>query len=297
MRRRRVVWAIATILTAGRFAPLAAEARDGVVLFEHGGFDGDSREITGDLADLGKVGFHDRASSMRVRGGTWILCEHTNYRGRCAEIKGDVSDFGRFGLNDKVSSIRLVDKGDRARIVLFKDANFSGRKTTLERDIADLSAVDFNDKASSARLKAGFWQLCEHANFEGRCVVVEDDVADFGNLRLNDKVSSVRRVRSRDADRRRDKRGYGGDRRERGGIVLFKSGHFSGRSTRLDRDLSDLREIDFSDNVSSVRVEGGSWLLCEHADFQGRCITVDGDVPLLAGFGLDNRISSIRRIR
>lgn len=297
MRQRSVAWAIAAFLAAGCLAPLAAEARDGVALFEHGGFDGDSREIGGDIADLGVLDFHDRASSMRVYGGTWLLCEHTNYRGRCVVVDGDVSDFGRLGLNDKVSSIRRTERRERSGIVLFKDVNFSGRKKTLDRDVADLRAVDFNDKASSVRVKSGSWLLCEHADFEGRCVAVEGDVANFGDLGLNDKVSSVRRLRNRDRDRRRDEGGYGGTGRERGSIVLFKGDHFSGRSATLERDVSNLQEIDFNDNVSSVRVEGGSWRMCEHAGFQGRCITVDGDVPMLAGFGLDNRISSIRRVR
>lgn len=296
MRRTYVGWAIAAILTVANLMPDEAEARDGVVLFEHAGFDGRSREIAGDVADLGKLDFHDRASSMRVRGGTWLLCEHTNYGGRCVETDGDVSDFGRFALNDKVSSIRLVDKGDRARIVLFKDVGYSGRKTTLEHDIANLGAVDFNDKASSVHLKAGAWQLCEHANFEGRCVVVDGDVADLGALRLNDKVTSVRQVqRRRDRDGRRDERGYGD--RDRGRIVLFKSNNFFGRTATLDRDMADLGGIDFSDNVSSVRVDGGAWLLCDDVGFAGRCVTVDSDVPLLSGLGLNNRISSIKRVR
>jgi hypothetical protein len=44
-------------------------------------------------------------------------------------------------------------------------------------------------------------------------------------------------------------------------------------------------------------VHDGTWEACEHADFRGRCLTFGpGDYPTLS-WGLNNRISSGRRVQ
>jgi len=52
----------------------------------------------------------------------------------------------------------------------------------------------------------------------------------------------------------------------------------------------------FNDRASSLRVERGYWMFCSDAGFRGTCRTFGpGDYPNLPP-GLDNRISSGRRI-
>jgi hypothetical protein len=81
------------------------------------------------------------------------------------------------------------------------------------------------------------------------------------------------------------------------GIILYQEDHFGGDSRALSEDQPDLDWIHFDDRVSSVEVHHGTWELCEHSQYRGRCITVDHDVGKLDRLGFDDRASSVRRIR
>jgi hypothetical protein len=60
--------------------------------------------------------------------------------------------------------------------------------------------------------------------------------------------------------------------------------------------MSNLDGTGFNDRASSLRVEGGYWLFCSDAGFRGTCRTFGpGDYPTLPP-GLNNQISSGRRI-
>lgn len=80
------------------------------------------------------------------------------------------------------------------------------------------------------------------------------------------------------------------------GIVVYQEDHFGGDSREIRDDQPDLGWIHFDDRISSVEVKRGVWELCEHANYGGRCITLDHDVGKLDRMGFDDRISSIRRI-
>jgi hypothetical protein len=56
-----------------------------------------------------------------------------------------------------------------------------------------------------------------------------------------------------------------------GEITLFADGDFRGGRVTLQRDARDLNEVGMNDRVSSLIVRSGTWLLCEHRDFGGRC--------------------------
>ena len=53
----------------------------------------------------------------------------------------------------------------------------------------------------------------------------------------------------------------------------------------------------FNDRASSVVVDRGRWEVCEDARFQGRCVVLRrGSYDSLRGMGMENRISSVRRV-
>src|SRR5215470_17050548 len=81
-----------------------------------------------------------------------------------------------------------------------------------------------------------------------------------------------------------------------GAQVTFYSGEdFHGRQFFVDRPMSDLDRTDFNDRASSAVVQGGDWLVCEDAHFQGRCVTLrPGEYHSLDRMGLNDRISSVR---
>jgi hypothetical protein len=79
--------------------------------------------------------------------------------------------------------------------------------------------------------------------------------------------------------------------------VLYGQPAFRGRQFVMDSNVvPDLNTTGFNDRASSLRIESGYWMFCTDANFQGECRTFGpGEYPELPG-GLQNRISSGRRI-
>jgi hypothetical protein len=81
-----------------------------------------------------------------------------------------------------------------------------------------------------------------------------------------------------------------------GSLILYDGIDYKGRAMVLASDESNLDLSHFNDQASSVRVKGGSWQLCVDSEFRGHCTVVDKDSPNLTRFGINNRVSSIRRV-
>ena len=211
--------AAAAVLATFTHAAFAGE----LTLFSDSNFRGNRVTIDREAPNLSDFGFNDRASSIVVRSGTWLLCEHANFGGRCAEFgPGEYRELP--GFNDAISSARQIDRGgpgrwrDRDRdydrdhdraggpggwrggdrggpdVVMFAGPRFEGPQVELSQDVRALSEVGFNDRATSLIIREGRWEFCEHADFRGECIVLGPgryDVLD----RMNNRISSMRRVR------------------------------------------------------------------------------------------------------
>jgi uncharacterized protein YcfJ len=91
-------------------APLAPQ----VTFFESEGFQGRSYSTSGQVKNLERSGFNDRASSAVVLGDRWEVCQDKQFRGRCVVLRpGRYPSLGAMGLNDRVSSLRVVGTNTR----------------------------------------------------------------------------------------------------------------------------------------------------------------------------------------
>jgi hypothetical protein len=209
--------AAAAVLATFTHAAFAGE----LTLFSDSNFRGQRVTIDRDAANLGDYNFNDRASSVVVGSGTWLLCEHANFGGRCAEFgPGEYRELP--GFNDAISSARQVDRdrggrgrwrdhdrdddrdhdrggwrgGDRGGpdVLMFAGPRFEGQPVELSQDMRSLSDVGFNDRATSIIIREGRWEFCEHADFRGECVVLGPGRYDMLD-RMNNRISSMRRVR------------------------------------------------------------------------------------------------------
>ena len=80
-------------------------------------------------------------------------------------------------------------------------------------------------------------------------------------------------------------------------ITFYERDGFRGRSFTADQSVQNFANIGFNDRASSLRIEGGYWIFCSDANFNGECLTFGpGDYPTLS-WGLNNRISSGRRVQ
>ena len=168
----------------------------GIILYSDTNLRGQTVELTSDQPNFNNIRFNDRARSIEVRGGVWLVCADGNYRGRCEYIDRTVRNLGEIGLSGTISSAKRVpyDKGPRSYdIAFFADGNFSGPFLGFDQGEASLSQFRFNDTASSVLINRGTWLLCEDADYRGQCEMVDASVSDLGAIGLNDRITSFRR--------------------------------------------------------------------------------------------------------
>jgi uncharacterized protein YcfJ len=88
---------------------LATQAAAQVTFYEHEGFRGRSFTTASSLENLKSSRLNDRASSVIVESGRWVVCDERRFEGRCAVLRrGSYDSLQRLGLNDRISSVRRV---------------------------------------------------------------------------------------------------------------------------------------------------------------------------------------------
>jgi hypothetical protein len=286
-------------LVGGLFSTAAAVAGE-ITLFEYADFGGRRVTLRGTLSNFDPSGFNDRAASMVIRDGFWELCTDAFFRGRCATFGPGEYRSLQPSLTGTISSARevggpppgpppnppVVVAGGAPKIELWERREFGGRSITLTAGAPDFERIGFNDRSDAAVVYAGVWRLCEHAGLGGRC-------QEYGPGRYNDlgylggKVSSAAIVGS----------GGGWVPPGRPRAILYEYGNFGGRTFVIEGDVvPNLDRTGFNDRASSIRIEGGYWMFCTDAGFQGTCRTFGPGEYASLPYDVDNKISSGRRI-
>lgn len=205
---------LAAGLVAASLSPAALAQRGGgkpsgpagITLYSDTNLRGQSVEITADTPNFNTIRFNDKARSVAVRGGVWLLCADASYGGRCEYVDRTTRNLGELGLSGAVSSARPMpyDKGPRSYdIAFFADGNYRGAFIGFDQGEANLSNFRFNDTASSVMITRGTWLVCEHADYRGQCELLDASTGDLGVIGLNDKITSFRRYNVRTEGPRR----------------------------------------------------------------------------------------------
>lgn len=294
MTPSRLVLALALAGFAG-----AAAAQD-IVFFNGPDFNGRRFTANQSIPNLAEQGFNDRASSVVVNSGTWQLCTEAYFRGRCVTLQqGQYASLAQIGLSNQVSSARELGQGQPgpggpgpgrdASVTLYEDFGFRGSRLDVDHSLNNLARSDFNDRARSMVVHAGTWEVCRDDGYRGGCQTFGPGRhANLGPLAA--EASSLRPVSAGPGS---PDGGWGG--RDR--VVLYEQAGFGGRRIAIDNEfLPNFAGTGFNDRASSLRIERGYWMFCSDAGFQGTCRTFGpGDYPQLPP-GLNDRISSGRRI-
>jgi hypothetical protein len=182
-----------------------------------------------------------------------------------------------------------------AELTLFGQDNFHGKRLQASDTIANLANSGFNDRASSVIVRDGAWQLCDDAYFRGHCVTLQPGrYPTLREMGLSNRISSAREIGSWGQPPGPPSDGQWGGRSR---AVLFSNPDFRGERFVVDGNvLPDLANTGFNDRAQSLRVEGGYWIFCSDAGFQGTCRTFGPGSYATLGYGLDNKVSSGRRI-
>ena len=187
-----------------------------------------------------------------------------------------------------------------AQVTVYADINFEGNSRTFNGDVPNLVEMGFNDAISSIQIPRGEqWQFCQDVNFGGSCQTLQGSIADLRNINWNDRISSMRRVRGGVFNRNRSyypgavgTSGYSGS-----GVTVFTNPNFRGRSYSFNGDVSDLRQYNLNDQITSIEIPNGeTWEICQDIDFGNQCTTVRGNIADLRDMGWNDRISSMRRV-
>ncbi len=81
-------------------------------------------------------------------------------------------------------------------------------------------------------------------------------------------------------------------------VIFYEYEGLRGRVFTADRAIGNFERYGFNDRASSVVVQSGQWQVCEDADYRGHCTVLrPGQYPSLQAMGLNNRVSSVRRVR
>lgn len=156
---------------------------------------------------------------------------------------------------------------------------------------------------ASCRKKNGRWQKSrvKISQCKGRDIVNNNGRLVCGPA--NSRRGNANNHRWDNNGKGRDDRGRydGHDRKNRNtrkGVIIYDGSRWSGRSMSIRDSYVNLARTGFNDVASSIRiVGGGTWQLCSDKNYGGRCVNVRSDVRDLNTLLMNNRISSLRRIR
>lgn len=184
-----------------------------LTLYANDDYQGRALGVVIDERQLGVLNFDDRASSVVVEKGAWVLCSDEDYGGRCLTLEpGRYASLQALGLNDAITSVRRREpasigefKGAEiiARnasssptdMVLYGSDDYRGPSHGVDQTQADLPAESLQGKAASVVIAAGEWELCGDTYFRGQCVTLGPgkypSLKSYGLMR---GVSSVRRA-------------------------------------------------------------------------------------------------------
>lgn len=299
-------------------------------LYDRTGFRGRTMTYEQSVADLDSGSSRFSAASAIVTGGTWEVCTDYNFGGRCQALPpGQYNDLGS-QLNYRIVSVRVVDGGrptplppvmppvttappptvtpppawnnDRVRVEVFTNPDFAGAAMTLDSDVDNLRNTGFNDRIQSLRVFGGNWEACEDRDFGGACMVFGP--GDYRRLppQLDRSISSLRRVNEPSWNGLVPGGGNyvvmdAGAGRSRHPVWLYEHSNFNGRTVRATGDVNDLVPTGMNDATSSIFISFGTWQFCEDTNYRGRCLTLGPGQYNEMPPGMNDTISSFRRVR
>lgn len=197
-------------------APADAQRRGGdapvIELYDGPNYSGPSIRLDGEAPDLSRIGFNDRASSIRIVSGQWEVCVDAHFRGSCEVVTASRPDIRRWAFNNRISAVRPVrfrGRGADRGITLYYGRDFTGRSVTLIEPVSDFRRISFNDQARSIQVHSGRWVLCQDNDFEDNCREFTRDVSDLRRFGLDRAVSSAAPAADYQAHERRRRQPVG----------------------------------------------------------------------------------------
>ncbi|XP_061597072.1 beta/gamma crystallin domain-containing protein 1 [Cololabis saira] len=220
-------------------------------------------EVTETIPDVELFGFKTSTRSINVVSGAWIAYSHVDFSGNQYILeKGFYNNCADWGTQDaricSVQPILLAPKdvsGNRHEIILYPEPDFQGECKIFENH-QDALADRFLTR--SIRVAGGSWVLYEDKNFSGNLYVLSEgeypSLASMG-CPLTASIRSVKPVPLTFSVP---------------SISLFGLECLEGREITMDTEITSMLQEGLNNNVLSIRVNSGCWVVCEHTNYRGR---------------------------
>jgi hypothetical protein len=172
-----------------------------LTLYADDDYQGRALAVVIDERQLGVLNFDDRASSVVIENGAWILCSDQDYQGQCVTLEpGRYASLQALGIEDTITSVRRRDpvsivvfsEPRRASdVVLFAAKDYGGASHAVGGSQSDLRAAE--RAATSVVIARGQWELCGEPGFRGQCVTLgPGKYASLAQYGLERGVASLR---------------------------------------------------------------------------------------------------------
>jgi hypothetical protein len=192
---------------------------------------------------------------------------------------------------------------DRTRVEVYTDPNFQGQAITIDSDVSTLRNTGVNDRIQSMRVFGGTWEVCENRDYGGVCMTFGP--GDYRRLppQLDRVISSMRQITREPVWTGLNPAGgnytifEANGARTRHPVWLFEHADFGGATLRATGDLPSMGGNPFNDRASGMFISWGTWQFCEHDNYGGRCFTAGPGQYATMPAGMNDTISSFRRLR
>ncbi|XP_036885740.1 gamma-crystallin D isoform X2 [Sturnira hondurensis] len=170
------------------------------------------------------------------------------------------------------------------KITFYEDSGFQGRHYECSSDHPNLQP--YFSRCNSVRVDSGCWMLYERPNYQGHQYFLRrGDYPDYQQwMGLSDSVRSCRLI---------PHMGQAGSHR----IRLYEREDYRGQMVEFTEDCSSLQDRFHSNEIYSLHVLEGSWVLYEMPNYRGRQYLLrPGDYRTYQDWGATNaRVGSLRR--